>query len=529
MSDVLFWDNGAPFFPLGLQCCNSSAFHASEMKDFWNSVKFTGVNTVEIPVYWETFEPDQNVFCYEFIDECLRQAELHDVKVIFLWFGSWKNGTSKYVPLWIKEKPEKYKRVVTYEGIVTNILSPYCKDNLEADKKAFLELVRYIEQYNRKKYRVIGIQIENEPGMMMRGDRDYGLKADELFQKEVPDRIKTIIFNHELGEVTETWKTNGTQKHGNWTSLFGKKAGEYFSVFGIASYIQELAAEAKQITNLPLIVNVWTDNVGWDEPGIDYPAGGPVSKVLGLWKLLAPDIDVIGLDNYKLDREGYIQDCQNYSKYENPLFLPESHAWDEANSRTMFWAVGKYKAKGLFLFGPEAMYSDTGEIKPCSIEVMKSIKALVSVQSVLSRFIDSDQIWSIVQEEKMTEQRVYLEDAYIRIFFEFERTDYHHGYFDTKHGKGRGLLLRADKNTYYAVGEGINISIRQDSTALYSRQRMDKYIGYKKVEEGYFDKQGKWVCIRQRNGDESDYGIWITSDIGAVKIELEEAENDGKI
>lgn len=529
MNDVLFRDGETPFFPLGLQCCNSSAFNASEMKAFWDSVAFTGVNTVEIPVYWETFEPEQNLFCYEFVDECLRQADLYDVKVIFLWFGSWKNGTSKYAPTWIKENPGKYKRVVTYEGIVTNILSPYCRENLEADKAAFLKLVQYIEQNNRKKNRVIGIQIENEPGMMMRGDRDCGPIAETLFQEEVPDEVKSVVFHHELGEVTDIWKEKGALTDGCWTDLFGEKAGEYFSVFGIASYIQELAAEAKRITDLTMIVNVWTDNVGWDEPGVDYPAGGPVSKVLGLWKMFAPDVDVVGLDNYKLDREGYLQDCQRYSKYGNPLFLPESHAWDEANSQTMFWAVGRYKAKGLFLFGPEAMYSDTGEIKPCSAEIIKSIKALVSIQSVLPHFINSGGIWAVVQEDKMTEQKICQGDAYIRIFFEFERTDYHHGYFGTKHGKGRGLLLRENANTYYAVGEGINISIRQNSGILYSRQRMDKYIGYKKVEEGYFDKQGRWICTRRRNGDESDYGIWVTSDVGAVKIELEEVKHCGEI
>lgn len=125
----------------------------------------------------------------------------------------------------------------------------------------------------------------------------------------------------------------------------------------------------------------------------------------------------------------------------------------------------------------------------------------------------------IYQEEDAIEQRIVMDDTYIRIGFNsYERTDYHHGYFDTPCGYGKGLLIRENQRTFYAVGDSFCLSVRGNRDAVYFRQKMDKYVDYECVEEGYFDREGRWQMTRIRNGDESDYGIWVTYDCGAVKI-----------
>lgn len=524
MGKSIFQVNQQDFFPLGFQCCNSSAYHPQEMERFWQCVAETGVNAVEIPIYWEEFEKQEGQYDYRMLDYCMEQAEKYDVKIIFLWFGTWKNGTSKFIPSWVAGNLKRYHRVSTYEGIRTNILSPYCQENREADKRAFLKFVEYIESQSTKKRTVIGIQIENEPGMMMRGYRDYSQDAQNKFQEEIPDPVKDCLQKLDMGEVSRNWKKAGGKTEGNWTEVFGEYAEEYFSVYGIAGYIEEIAKAGKALTKLPFIVNVWVDGVGWDEAGIDYPSGGPVSKVLGFWKALTPHIDVIGLDNYKLRVSEYCADCEKYMQYGNALFIPESHAWDNANSYTMFLAVGQYKTQGLFFFGPEAMKDSEGKIKDISKEIWKSIKSLISVQSVLGQFLKKE-VFPVFQEERALEQRIALEDGYIRIFFDgFERADYHHGYLETPCTRGRGLLVRTDKKTFYALGDSFCLSIRMDDGKRYSRQKMDKYIDYECVEEGFFDKKGEWNKTRIRNGDESDYGIWVMYDIGAVKIVLGDGE-----
>ena len=65
-------------------------------------------NTVEIPVYWEQFEPQQGQFDYSVVDTLLTQARAHRMRLVLLWFATWKNGNPHYIPEWMKLAPERY-------------------------------------------------------------------------------------------------------------------------------------------------------------------------------------------------------------------------------------------------------------------------------------------------------------------------------------------------------------------------------------------------------------------------------------
>ena len=60
---ALFVDN-APYFILGAQVNNSSGWPAMLPK-VWPAMEFLHANTVEIPVYWEQFEPRPGQFDYK--------------------------------------------------------------------------------------------------------------------------------------------------------------------------------------------------------------------------------------------------------------------------------------------------------------------------------------------------------------------------------------------------------------------------------------------------------------------------------
>src|SRR5450631_4282230 len=55
--------DGAPFLMLGAQVNNSSAWPAMLPK-VWPAIEYLHANTVEIPIYWEQFEPRQGRFDY---------------------------------------------------------------------------------------------------------------------------------------------------------------------------------------------------------------------------------------------------------------------------------------------------------------------------------------------------------------------------------------------------------------------------------------------------------------------------------
>jgi hypothetical protein len=40
------------------------------------------------------------------------------------------------------------------------------------------------------------------------------------------------------------------------------------------------------------------------------------------------------------------------------------------------------------------------------------------------------------------------------------------------------------------------------------------------VDEGHFDENGAFVVDRRRNGDETDHGVWVETDVGVVHVVL---------
>ena len=68
--------DGAPFLILGAQCHNSSGWPAMLPK-VWPAIDFLHANTLEIPVYWEQFEPEPGKFDPSVVDTILKQAREH--------------------------------------------------------------------------------------------------------------------------------------------------------------------------------------------------------------------------------------------------------------------------------------------------------------------------------------------------------------------------------------------------------------------------------------------------------------------
>src|SRR3989337_2717245 len=65
--------DGQPFLMLGAQCNNSSAWPAMLPK-VWSAMEALHVNTLEIPIYWEQFEPQPGKYDYSVVDAIITQA-----------------------------------------------------------------------------------------------------------------------------------------------------------------------------------------------------------------------------------------------------------------------------------------------------------------------------------------------------------------------------------------------------------------------------------------------------------------------
>jgi len=89
---------GKPMLVIGGELGNSSASSAAYMAPHWAKLRAMHLNTVLAPVSWELIEPREGAFDFSSVDSLIADARKHDLKLVFLWFGAWKNSMSTYVP-----------------------------------------------------------------------------------------------------------------------------------------------------------------------------------------------------------------------------------------------------------------------------------------------------------------------------------------------------------------------------------------------------------------------------------------------
>jgi hypothetical protein len=326
--------DGAPFLMLGAQSNNSSDWPAT-LPEVWPAIEYLHANTLETPIYWEQFEPQQGQFDYSAVDTVLAQAREHHVHLVLLWFGTWKNGSQHYMPEWMKLDPQRYSHVMNKNGEYIDSPSPFATASMEADKRAFTALMRHLKQADSERT-VLMVQVENETGTYG-SVRDYCPEANKLFDGPVPPEILKA-----MGKTPAT-------PDANWETVFGPEAEVYFHAWAIAKYVGEVAAAGKAAYPLPLYVNDALHDPLAPEVPVTYESGGPTDNVIPIWKAEAPAIDVLAPDIYLSGTEQYLKTLDLYHRPDNALFIPEtSGAVHEA--RFLFSALG-LQAIGYSPFG----------------------------------------------------------------------------------------------------------------------------------------------------------------------------------
>ena len=295
---ALFVD-GAPYILLGAQVNNSSAW-PSTLPQVWPALEALHANTVEMPVYWEQFEPEQDRFDYSVVDTLLTQSREHHLHLVLLWFGTWKNGSSHYMPAWMKRSPDFYTHVIGANGRPVDSPSPFAKSALRADISAFSALMGHLKAADPQ-HTVLMIQVENEPGTWG-SVRDYSPAAQKVFDAPVPDALLRAL------------QKQTASPRSNWREVFGDDADEFFHAWAVASYIEQVAAAGKAIYPLPLYVNAALRDPFHPHHPPDYETGGPTDNVFPIWKAMAPSVDLLAPDIY-LDNNATMGDQSGAFSY----------------------------------------------------------------------------------------------------------------------------------------------------------------------------------------------------------------------
>ncbi|EQD47292.1 glycoside hydrolase family 35, partial [mine drainage metagenome] len=190
----------------GAQVNNSSNYPAM-LPEVWPAIADVDANTVVMPIAWEQIEPVPGRFDFSFLDLFLKQARAHHVHAILLWFATWKNGAPGYAPAWVKLDNRRFPRIVNPHGQLVNSLSPLAQATLNADRTAFVALMRHLKAVDPE-HTVIMVQVENETGTWG-CVRDYSAHAERLFDGPVPGRLLRGLH----------------LRPGTWRQVFGSKGG----------------------------------------------------------------------------------------------------------------------------------------------------------------------------------------------------------------------------------------------------------------------------------------------------------------
>lgn len=84
--------HGKPFLMLPAELQNSSLTSAEYMDTVWQKLADTNINTILGCVTWENIEPVEGQFNFEELDKVILGARKHNLHLVLLWFGSFKNG-----------------------------------------------------------------------------------------------------------------------------------------------------------------------------------------------------------------------------------------------------------------------------------------------------------------------------------------------------------------------------------------------------------------------------------------------------
>ncbi|KAM0333438.1 hypothetical protein ACHAQA_002100 [Verticillium albo-atrum] len=507
---------GKPFLMRAGELQNSSLTSAEYMDTVWQKMVDTNVNTLLGCVTWEDIEPEEGKFDFAELDRVIEGARKHDMHLVLLWFGSFKNGISTYTPGWVKTNTKRFPRAKLRKAggrlQTADVVSIFHPEVRKADVKAFGKLMAHLKEFDEAHSTVIMVQVENETGLL--GDsRDGSDAANKAFAEPAPQDLVQYLAADWDNLHVDIKKENLTRfnaksapKEGNWETIFGvsPKTDELFMAYNYAKYLDEVAAAGKAEYDLPLYTNVWMNYVGEDSdngfpvvvggggfPG-DYPSGGACSNVLDVWMKFAPNLDFIAPDVYLND---YANSCAKYRHRGQPLFIPEQRR-DDYGVRRIWVAYGTYAALGVSPFGIDTLEPETNPFTK-HYGLLKSTSAIV-----LEAQRHRDTSVGFFFDELPADPDAKDTSPVVRRTWGGFHITIERAFVFGKPGPGAGMVIHRGGGKFLLIGWGFQVSakaVAEDST----------FTGILRFEEKKVinEAKGELKTARTLNGDETRNGL----------------------
>jgi hypothetical protein len=494
---------GKPFLLISGELHNSTCGGFISMRPVWKRLAKKNLNSVIATVSWELIEPEEGEFDFSLVDSMILGAREAKLKLVLIWFASWKNAGSVYIPSWVKKDYKKYPRARDEHGKPLEILSAFGKASAQADAKAFAALMGHIRELDRKQQTVVMIQVENEMGVLDNlgetsgnARRDFCKPANDSYNGHVPQELMDYLVenkNNLFPELYKVWEENGFKTSGSWEEVFGKSkfkpdikdwkfysyyTEELFMAWNYARYIEKIVSAGKKEYPLPMFVNAWLKQPFSYWPG-RYPSGGPLPQVLDLWRAGAPSIDFIAPDIYT---DEFTWVCNEYTRSGNPLFIPETRGGEIGAARA-FYAFGEYDAGCFSPFGIDnPRYAENDPLD-------ESYAVLQNMSSIILENQGMGTMRGILVDTVSPVMRLELGEYIIQAKL---------GGWERPSITG-GLIIKTGQQEFVCAGKALNIFFIPKDNSM--------RVAVNAVDEGTF-KDGKWIAERRLNGDEVHASTW---------------------
>lgn len=513
---------GEARLPLGGQLHNSASSDPLAVRAGMQRIKELGGDLVIGAVNWDFLEPREGEYDFRQVDDQLSAAREYDLDLVLIFFGAFKNAGSTYAPSWVRRDLDRFPRAligetapVGFERVDRPVLSLFDSDLLDVEARALGVLSRHIAESDSEG-RVVLLQVDNEVGLL--GDsRDRSVGAEKAWREPVPDRLIDALASGELAntELFALWEEQGRRTGVPWEDSFGPgpRVDETFMAWYFASHLEALASASKRALDVPHYANAWLGPQPGQEEAGQYPSGGPASRVLEVWRVAAPSIDLLAPDVYIDDVKGPLA---RYGNGEGPLFISESRF----SAGSLAWAVGS-GACGFSVFGIEdsRLNNQLSRLMRRVHEAQGIILAARRVSGVYPILLEPGETSSITIghvvytfSSAVDRLRSILLDAGVKI-----RSDLGQALEETETGlvpsfadtRALGVIVDVGDDEILVIGQGIMVDVEG---------RNGLRVEIDSVEEGRF-VDGRWVRGRSLNGDER-LEILPLDDIGTTRIRI---------
>ena len=508
-------DAARRLFVLGGELSNSAATSVADIDSVMPRMAALGLNAVLVPAYWEFVEPEEGRYDWTLVDEVLNRAREHHLKVIFLWFGAWKNSMSCYAPQWFKTNTRRFPRAETRAGKQLEIASCFSDEVFKADCRAFTRFMEHIAAADGGTKTVAMVQIENEIGML-EDARDHSALAEKEYQRSGKGRYAATLAGD-----------------------------EQFMAEHYARYVERMAQAARRICDLPLYVNAAMNSRG-RKPG-EYPSAGPLAHLAPIWKKYAPSIDLLAPDIYD---SGFKNWAAQYALPDNALFIPESRCCENSGVRALY-CFGQFDALGFSPFAiDQASDADTRHVSEAYGLIAQMQSYLMKARNEAwkgGRWKADNGQWGVLFDHDDREEVIEDGDLSLvcRHYFTLP--------WDARAkadawAEGGAIIHRLAKDEYLVAGSGVVIEFKTaterrqeqrqtlgedgflergngttdntaaDNAASAARRFSGKRAGIAFVDQVRIADDGTLQYIRRENGDQDHQGRHARIAVGEYKI-----------